>query len=81
MSSSLKFLYFFLVEKLFQVTGDPGFVIGEAPHCSGGDGVVHSDADIVSQTLSHGIDVISMWLIECIPVFSLKTLPGFSNFL
>ena len=51
LSSSPKAL-FVLVEELFQVTGDPGyFFIGEAPHCSGEDGVVHTDVYAASHTV------------------------------
>ena len=59
-----------------------GFVTGEAPHCSGGYGVVHTEVNTVSHTLSHGIDVISMRLTEFIPVCNLKTPPqSFFSFL
>ena len=64
---------FVLAEELFLVTGETGLVIGEATHCFGGDGVVHTEVNVVSNTLSHGIDVISLWPTECTPVCSLKT--------
>ncbi|MED6249446.1 hypothetical protein ATANTOWER_014204 [Ataeniobius toweri] len=41
-------------------------------HRSGGDSVIHTEVYIVGHTLSHGIDVLSMWLAQCIPVCSLK---------
>ncbi|MEQ2241857.1 hypothetical protein ILYODFUR_029720 [Ilyodon furcidens] len=66
LSLSLSDGSFFLVKQVLQVTGDPGFVIGEASHRSGGDGGIHTDVYIVSETLSHGIDVLSMWLAQCI---------------
>lgn len=40
LSPSLNTL-FFLIEKFFQVTGDPLFIIRKAPYCSGGNGIVH----------------------------------------
>ncbi|MEQ2174351.1 hypothetical protein GOODEAATRI_007116 [Goodea atripinnis] len=80
-SPSLKAL-FFLVKQVLQVTGDIGFVTGEASHRTGGDDVIHTEVYIVSDTVNHGIDVLSMWLAQCVPVCSLKaTLQGFFSFL
>ncbi|MEQ2228565.1 hypothetical protein ILYODFUR_010152 [Ilyodon furcidens] len=43
---------------------------------------IHTEVYIVCDTLSHGIDVLSMWLAQCIPVCSLKaTSQGFFTFL
>ncbi|MEQ2235633.1 hypothetical protein ILYODFUR_004286 [Ilyodon furcidens] len=58
------------------------FVIGEASHCSGGDDVIYTEVYIVGDTLSHGTDVLSMWLDQCVPVCNLKaTSQGFFSFL
>ena len=70
-------------EAVGQVFGDPGFFFLLGKHLTGLDGMVFFTKKlIVSNTPSHGVDVISMWLTEYIPVCSLKTRPqGFFSFL
>ncbi|MED6288619.1 hypothetical protein CHARACLAT_028396 [Characodon lateralis] len=63
---------FFLVKQVHQVTGDPRFVTGETFHRSGGYRIIHTEVYIVGHILSHGIDLLSMWLAQCVPVCSLK---------
>lgn len=38
----VKYVVSFFPVRLLQITGEQGFVISEAPRCSGGDGVVHT---------------------------------------
>lgn len=52
-----------LVEQLLQVNSDPGFIIGKTS-CFPGYDVIHSEADVVSYALCHGVDVISMQLLS-----------------
>ncbi|MEQ2236802.1 hypothetical protein ILYODFUR_016374 [Ilyodon furcidens] len=66
--SLLKGSFFFLVKQVLQATCNPGFVTEIASHQSGEDSVIHTEVYIISHTLSHGIDVISMLLSQCIPV-------------
>lgn len=57
------------------------YVVGEAPHSPGVVGV-HAEISGASQALIHGIDVISLWLVDCIPACGLKTPPhSFFSFL
>ena len=67
MSPSLKALLF-LLRSSFRSLVIQGLLLGE--HLT----VLVEMVDIVSHTVSHGIDVISMWLTECIPVCNLKPL-------
>ncbi|KAK5613604.1 hypothetical protein CRENBAI_019033 [Crenichthys baileyi] len=70
-----------LVKQFFQVTGDPGFVIGKASHCSGESGIIHKGVYVVGHTLSHGLEVLSCgW--HSTPVCSSRTtLQGLFRFL
>ena len=54
------------------MTGDPGFIIGETPCCSDGDGVVHTDVYIFND----GRDLISTWLRECTPSLDPQNIPA-----
>lgn len=47
--------------QLLQVTGDPEVITGKTPHypcVEDADDAVHKNADVISCTLSHGIDAV-----------------------
>lgn len=60
------------VQKLKFPSGNSGFVLGEAPHCPGGGGVLHSEDNADCHILSRVIDVILTGLTECILLCGLK---------
>lgn len=64
LSSVLLAHYWVQQRRSFRSLVYPGFITGEAPHCSGEDAVVHTEVNIINHTLIHGINMVSMRLTE-----------------
>ena len=61
-----------LVKKGFQVIGDPRLIIREAAYSPGWRGDVFTEPDVFCDAVGHAVEILSMWLNECIPVSRLK---------
>ena len=62
-----------LVEKTFQVTGDPWVSVWDAADNLGWQDGVFTEFDVFCDAISHTVDVSPMWITEHVPVSQLKT--------
>ena len=48
------------LQKLLQGGGDPGLIVGEAFDCPRWNGSIHTEVNVLCDTVSHDVNVMSM---------------------
>ena len=61
-----------LVKKGFQVINNPRLILREAAHSAGWNGGVLLEPDVFCNAVGHAVEILSMWLNECIPACRLE---------
>ena len=64
--------FLLLVEKNFQLRGDPGLVVGIAACSLGRQGGLFTEFNVFCDAVRHAVDVLPMWLTKHIPASGLE---------